>query len=494
MNTPERKGHLRAVDTPSASHAKDLPHDEPRELALLASILVDSRVIEMVLDLVTADEFYDPARQVIFNAMVQIHAAGETVSCASLLSWLKDRGLLARAGGAQAIGRLAMEVPTLGQAAEHARKISLKAKRRAFILDCEGLAQEARGDIGDEADWLDQKTRHLRKHADRLQPSNAISLRKSFDVFFQQLNRIVNNRNGIAGYSTGLQSLDKLTAGWHGGHVTLISGKTSAGKSAFAICQMVNVAAMPQIEVVEVNGRQVDVTVPIGAALFTLEMKHWEASQRILCALSRVNWNLIEIGEVGPTDLQRLAGAADVRSSLPIVIDDDRDLSMNRLEAKIARIQAMFAAMGVRLGLVLIDYFQLMDVRSEADNKNSTKESMYNNAGRRLGKLASKFKAKPKALPIINGQVVDAGYLEPSHVAFGVLVQLNKDGDVRECNALEMHAHNHWLIESPTGEAEGPGATTRAEIRLKKQRGGKKDSVATCYRHDAYSLFSDEER
>ena len=94
---------------------------------------------------------------------------------------------------------------------------------------------------------------------------------------------------------------------------------------------------------------------------------------------------------------------------------------------------------------------------------------------------------------MIDGRVVDAGYLEPSRVAFGVLVQLNNDGNVRECKAVEMHAHNHWLIEAPTDEPDGPGATTREDPAQETAR-REKNALATCFRHDAYTLFTDEER
>lgn len=491
MTNATRKPDLRLV--PKANTPQDLPHDEPRELALLAAILADARALDLVRDLVAKDDFYDAPRGTIFDAMVQLHSSGDAVSRVTVVSWLKDRQLLEQVGGVMAIGRLASEVPVLGHAVDHARRIAMKAKRRAFIMDAEAKAIACRGNIENEAEWLDEATRQLRRHAEVLRPSNAISIRKSMDIFFQRLNRLASVREGVAGYSTGLRELDRLTAGWHGGHVTLVSGETSAGKSAFAIGQARTVASSHQIEVVEVDDAKYDVRVPIGAAIFTLEMEHDEVSQRLCCGAARVNWLLIETGEIGPNDLQMLAGASDELSQLPIYIDDDHDLTMTSFEAKVARIEAMFAAMGVRLGLVLIDYFQLVDVRGEGD-KNANQEQRFNIAARRLKNFASRFKAKPRALPIIDGRVVDAGFLEPSRVAFGVLVQLNNDGNVRECKAVEMHAHNHWLIESPTDEPDGPGATTRAKIRLKKQRGGKKNAVATCFRHDAYTLFTDEER
>ncbi len=490
MSNAAQKTELRIVKTLTP---QELPHDEHREIALLAAVITNARVIDLVRDLVAKEDFYDIARGVIFDAMVQLHSSGDSVSRVSVMSWLKDRDLLGMAGGPAEIGRLATDVPVLGHAIEHARKIRMKSQQRAFILDAEAKAMECRGNIENPTEWLDDATRQLRKHAETLRPSNAISLRKSMDGFFLKLNRLAQVHEGVAGYSTGLRELDKLTAGWHGGHVTLISGETSAGKSAFAIGQAKNVASTHQIEVVEMHDVKVDVRVPIGAAIFTLEMEDEEISQRLCCGAARVNWLLIETGDIGPNDLQMLSGAADELSNLPIYIDDDHDLTMTSFEAKVARIEAMFAEMGVRLGLVLIDYFQLMDVRGEGD-KNSNQEQRYNIAARRLKNFASRFRSRPRALPIVNGQVVRAGYLDPSPVAFGVLVQLNNDGNVRECKAVEMHAHNHWLIEAPTGEPDGPGATTRAAIKLKKQRGGKKNGVATCWRHDAFTLFTDDER
>ena len=93
---------------------------------------------------------------------------------------------------------------------------------------------------------------------------------------------------------------------------------------------------------------------------------------------------------------------------------------------------------------------------------------------------------------MIDGRVVDAGYLEPSRVAFGVLVQLNNDGNVRECKAVEMRAHNHWLIEAPRTNRRSWSNHAR-KIRLRNSAAGK-NALATCFRHDAYTLFTDEER
>jgi replicative DNA helicase len=489
-----RRGKLHAVPQPTFDSNQVPPHDEERELALLGAILTNGQVANLIVDLVKPADFYDGARGLIFDAMMQLRQTGENISRVSVMSWLKDRGTLTHAGGPMAIGRLANEYPVLGDAVEHAKRIALKAKRRAFILECQATAAEGMGDVGDESDWLDQRSKSLRRHAANMVPSNAVSLRKSIDEFFVQLNADTTRRGAVSGYSTGLHELNELTAGWHGGDVTLIGGPTGFGKSAFMGCQAVGVSSSPQIEVVEVNGNNVDCNVPIGVAIFSLEMRRKKLAQRLCCGMARVNYKLLQTGNAHPHDFQKLIGASDHLSNLPIVIDDAPDLTMDMLEAKLARIQAMFAAFGTRLGLVLIDYMQLMDVSGEGQGEKSNREIQFNLAGRRLQKFASTFLARPKALPVVNGVVVDAGYLDPSLVAFGVLVQLNDDGQVRESKALQMHAHGFWLLEPTDEEPQGPGKTTRAKIRIKKQREGDSNVVATCWRHAAYTLYSDEER
>lgn len=487
-----RKTNLRAV-APLPDNNTPLPHDEPRECALLAAVLSNARVLDHVLDLVTPVDFYDPARSLIFDAMIQVRATGEQPSRTAIVSWLKDRGTLTQAGGPMEIARLADETPIIGQAVEHAKRIALKAKLRAFILESQTLALEGKGSIGNEAEWLDKATKKLRKHAEGLVPTNAISLRNSIGEFFQQLNQDIERRGEISGYSTGLKELDELTAGWHGGDITLIGGATGFGKSAFAGCQALNVARGVQKEVIEYNGEQVDCDVPIGVAIFSLEMRHHKLSQRLCCGLARVNYQDIRTGNGSYVDMQKLVGASDMISHLPVFIDDDPVLTMARFEAKVARIEGWFAAMGVRLGLVLLDYMQLVDVRAEGDDK-SNREIQFNLAGRRLQMFASTFKAQPRALPKINGVRVDVGKLDPSLVAFGVLVQLNDDGHVRESKALLQHAHGFWVLEPAAEEPHGPGRTRRAKIRIKKQREGDSNVVATCWHHSAYTLFSDEER
>jgi replicative DNA helicase len=494
MNAPDnRRGKLQVV-RPAFAPDQVPPHDEVREIAMLGAILNNGKALDLIVDLVKPSDFYDGPRGLIFDAMLELRAAGEGISRVAVMSWMKDRGTLTHAGGPMTIAKLTYESPVLGDIVEHAKRIALKAKLRAFILDAQMASVEGMGDVGDIAEWLDRRSKELRRHAANMAPSNAVSIRKSLDEFFVQLNADTSRRGTISGYSTGLRELDELTAGWHGGDVTLIGGPTGFGKSAFMGCQAFGVATSSQIEVVEVNGNNVDCNVPIGVAIFSLEMRRWKLAQRLCCGMARVNYKLLQTGNGGPHDVNALIGASEHLANLPLVIDDSPDLTMDMLEAKVARIQAMFAAIGVRLGLVLIDYIQLMDVSMEGQGEKSNREIQFNLAGRRLQKFASTFTARPKAMPVVNGVVHNAGYLDPSLVAFGVLVQLNDDGHVRESKALGMHAHGFWLLEPTDEEPQGPGKTTRAKIRIKKQREGDSNVVATCWRHAAYTLYSDDER
>lgn len=488
----ERKPELRVVrqaPTPTA----ELPHDEAREKALLGAILSESRVLDLVVDLVTPADFYDQQRALIFDAMIQIRAAGEIISLASVVSWLKDRGTLTAAGGPVNVAQLKELSPVLGQVTEHARRIALKAKRRALIQKCHETIGEAHGDVGDEAEFLDAKAKEFRKFGDNTRASTAVSLRVALDGFFQKLYALSDRQGAISGITTGLKELDALTAGWQGGEITLIGGETGLGKSAFAGCLAINAAESAQREIVDLDGEKTEVVVPTGVVIFSLEMPRWKLAQRVCCGLARVNFKLLEAGNGGPRDVEGLVGASEYLSNLPVIIDDESDLTMSRLEAKLSRIEEAFAARGIRLGLVLIDYFQLMIVDQDT-NKNTNREQQLGKAARRLQQFASRFKARPRAIIQRNGVAVDAGRLEPSLVAFGVLTQLNDEGQVRESKGILQHAQNFWLLESTMAEPDGPGKTTRAPIRIKKQRDGDRNAVAHCWRHASYTLYTDQER
>jgi replicative DNA helicase len=457
-------------------------------------MITDERVVDLVLDIVTREDFYDEKRGLIFTAIVDLRRSGDRVGFASVVSWLKDRGTLEAAGGAGAIAALANTTPSIGHAVSHAKQVALKSKRRGLIAECQIIEAEGFGDVGDEQEFLEQAAKRIRRFAEASLVTTSVSLRTSMDAFFQRLNHLASRRGVISGYPTGLKELDRYTAGLHGSDVVLVGGETGRGKTSFAMCLAINVASAPQIEVVNVGGQPVDVTVPIGVAVFSLEMPHEDLSERMVCAIGRVDLIRLRSGDFDMPDMQRITSSAGILSALPIEIDDDQDLTVSRLEAKVARIEAKFAAEGVRLGLVILDYVQLVDGQAEAE-KGANRERQLSEVGRRIKKLAGRLRARPRAMPLVDGVRLDCGHLEPTRVCFMVLTQLNEDGDARESKALMQHANAFWVLEHSNDSApEGPGKTTPGKIRIKKQRSGPRNVVASCWWHEAFTLYSDEER
>ena len=200
----------------------------------------------------------------------------------TVLSWLKDRKLLEQAGGPMAIGRIATDIPVLGHAVDHARKIAMKAKRRAFIPDAEAKAMECRGNIENEAEWLDEATRGLRKHADA--SDHRMQSRPQVDGCSPKAQSIGQRARRRGGYSTGSKNSIGSRPDGTEGHITLVSGETSAGKSAFTVsgqdrCKLASNRGgrtqRGQARRARANRR----------GDFTLEMEHDEVSQRLCCGI-----------------------------------------------------------------------------------------------------------------------------------------------------------------------------------------------------------------
>lgn len=493
-----RKPELRLVPAPRIDPNRVQPHAPDLERALVASILLDERVIDLVLDLVAREDFYDQALGTIYEAASELRRNCSPVGLVSVTAWLRDRSLLEKVGGAVAIASIAQLAPVIGHAVDHARAIALKSKLRRLIAECQIIDAEAHGDVGDVARYLEHAGRRLHMITDSHVGRSSVGMRESMQSAFRELGIIAQRRGQLSGYPTKLVEVDLQTGGMHGTDVTMLGGETGRGKSALAGCIAVNIASSPQIEQMQIGHQAVDVTVPIGVGWFSLEMPHKQLATRLACALGRVDFNKISTGNWNHDDWDRLAGAASVLSELPIEIDDDSDLTINRLAAKVARMEADFARRGIRLGLVILDYIQLMDGREEAE-KGATRERQLNEIGRQVKKLAGRFLARPHALVQVGDRVEDYGVLEPSGVSWMVLTQLNEEGEIRESKALGMHANNIWILEQPKDTAggprwTGPSKTQLAHIHIKKQRSGPRNVRASVWWHEAYTLFSDEER
>jgi replicative DNA helicase len=280
---------------------------------------------------------------------------------------------------------------------------------------------------------------------------------------FKQLNDAVSRGDRITGSPTGFDRYDRMTAGLHDGDLTIVAARPGMGKTSFVLNVAVNVASPRQRESAtdpnqrwEEPGR--------GVAVFSLEMPREQIANRMVCSEGRVDVSKVRTGFLAPSDWSKLTQAASFLGSLPIWIDDSPGLSILELRAKVRRLQAEFdqpeapGRRAQRIGLVIIDYLQLMKGRDGAQSR----EQEISEISRGLKGLAKELKVPVIALSQLNRAVETRS--EKSKRP-----QLS---DLRESGAIEQDADNICFIYRDDYYNQDSAERAIAELIIAKQRNG----------------------
>jgi replicative DNA helicase len=294
---------------------------------------------------------------------------------------------------------------------------------------------------------------------------------------FEQITAAAERGDRITGISTGYEKLDAKTAGLHDGDLSIIAARPGMGKTSFVLNVAVNVASPRTVSSPgpDQAGHGVERHDPgFGAAVFSLEMPREQLATRMVCSEGRVDVGKLRQGFLQPDDWRRLTEAASYLSTLPLWIDDTPAISLLELRAKVRRIQAEYdrppseGNPGRRIGLVVIDYLQLMKGRDGV----SSREQEISEISRGLKQLAKELKVAVIALSQLNRAV-------ETRTTKDKRPQLS---DLRESGAIEQDADN--IIFIYRDEYYNPETTNHkgiAEIIVAKQRNGPTGKVLTRF-------------
>jgi replicative DNA helicase len=413
------------------------PHALEAERAVLGGILLQNGVIDSVLEIVQPDDFYSEGNARIYEAMLAMHRASTPVDTVTLREYLARSNKLQSVGGDEYLLGLTDTIPTLENIKAHATIIKEKALVRRMITACHGVAAKGYGDYGDATEFLDQAEKAVFDVAQVQTRSTVTPLNQIVLAAFQQISELARAGKRIAGLPTGFTTVDRMTAGMHPGDLIIIAGRPGMGKTSFALNVGVNACHHQRCAVV----------------VFSLEMPKDQLVKRMLCSEARVDASRMRTGQLSRDDWPLLAQAAGMLSDLPVFIDDTPGLTLMELRSKARRI-----AREHKLGLVIIDYLQLM----RSGTKNDSREQEISEISRSLKGLA-----KELGIPII----------ALSQLNRGVESRGNKDkrpqlSDLRESGAIEQDADTIWFVyrdEVYNKETLEQGV---AEIIIGKQRAG----------------------
>jgi replicative DNA helicase len=420
---------------PSLSHLP--PQSIEAEESLFSTILIDNDALLDIVEILTPDDFYKPAHQKIFFAVTDLFAKGEPIDLVTLTNFLRNNRQLDEIGGAAYLAGLIDTVPIAVNPKHYAKIIHDKACLRRLIQKSHEISRrcfEQQGDIDEVINFAESSIFEISE--DKIKPT-FFPLGKIIEFNIDELEERQGNRTLLTGVPSRFTRLDELTAGFQKSDLIILAARPSMGKTAFALNLARNAA--------------VEGNVPV--AVFSLEMSKEQLSMRLLCAESRVDSARLRSGYFSQEDWEKLTDAAGVLSKAPIYIDDSPGLGSLDVRAKARRLK-----MERGLGLIVIDYIQLMHSRIISDRR----DLEISEISRALKALAKELDIPVIALSQLNRKLEERSDKRP---------QLS---DLRESGALEQDADVVIFIyrdEVYNKEETNPHINT-AEIIVAKQRNG----------------------
>jgi len=440
-------------DTGDSSPQLAPPQSLDAEESILSAILFDNEVLHDVIGILQPEDFYRTAHQKIFAATVELYARNEPVDLVTLVNLLREKRQLEEVGGAEFPAKLANSVPLAVNVPHHARIVYEKACLRRLIATSNRIARrcfEERGNAEELLDFAEKEIFEISNQKTR-PPFHPIS--KIIAENFDALEERQNNKELVTGMPTGFTRLDIMTAGLQRSDLVILAARPSMGKTALAL----NVARHAAIN----SGRPV--------AVFSLEMSKEQLSMRMLCAEARVDSQRIRSGQLHIEDWDRLHRAGSTLHEAPIFIDDAPDLSAMEIRAKTRRL-----AKDKGVGLVVIDYIQLMQSRASMERR----DLEISDISRSLKGLAKELEIPILALSQLNRKLEERSDKRP---------QLS---DLRESGALEQDADLVLFIyrDEVYNRDENNPNRGKAELIVAKHRNGPTGMVPLTFLN-AYTRF-----
>jgi replicative DNA helicase len=349
------------------------PYNLEAEESVLGACLLSREAMANVLEVVRADDFYKPAHTEMFNAMLELYGRGEPIDAVTLAEELRRRGTLEPLGGKSYIFTLVQTVPTPSSAVHYAKIVEENALLRRLIDAAHNISEMAYGMPEDVENAIDYSEDLIYKVSQRRDNQDFQPLRELLTENMEVVEKLYERGSSITGLPTGFTELDNITAGFQASNLIVIAARPAMGKSALAVSMAQHVAVEQNTPVV----------------IFSLEMSKMELTQRLMCAEARVDSNQLRRGSLQDSDWPKLSHALGRLAEAPIFIDDTASVSIMEMRAKCRRLKAKYG-----LGLVIVDYLQLMQPASRSRGDNRVQE---------IGDISRSLKilARELELPVI---------------------------------------------------------------------------------------------
>jgi replicative DNA helicase len=429
------------------------PQDSDAEQSVLGSMLISKDAIADVNEVIGGADFYRPAHETIYDAVVDLYGRGEPADPVTVAAELQRRGELQRVGGAPYLHTLSASVPIAANAGYYASIVREKAILRRLVDAGTKIAQLGYAGQGDVDATVDVAQQEIYAIGEKRAQEDYAPLSSIMESTLDEIEAISNRDGSSGGVPTGFADLDELTNGFTGGQMIIVAARPAVGKSTLALdfC------------------RAASVHNNLTSVIFSLEMSKNEITMRLLSAESKVPLNHMRKGEMTEDDWNKLVPKMGQVSSAPMFIDDSPNMTMMEIRAKARRLKQRHD-----LRLIVIDYLQLMT----SGKKVESRQVEVSEFSRQI-----KLLAKELDVPIVAISQLNRGPEQRSD-------KRPMMSDLRESGSIEQDADIVMLLHrEDVYEKESPRAGEADIIVAKHRNGPTRDVVVSFQGH--YSRFVD---
>ncbi len=436
------------------------PQNVDAEKSLIGAVLIDEDVLADVTEILDARDFYDKRHATIYEAMVRLFEHRKPVDLLTLTDALKKKKQLEEVGGTAYLTELTNYVPTAAHAATYAEMVAQAAVRRRLIKASGDIAELGYDDDFNVQELLEKAEAELFSVSDQNIKQDLVSVESILLESFDRLEELHRNKGQLRGVKTGYRDLDNMTAGLQRSDLIILAARPAMGKTTLVTNLAYNVATLNKQAVL----------------FFSLEMSKEQLIDRMLADVSQVDaWN-IRTGNLSDEDFAKLSEASGELAEAPLFIDDTAGLSVLEMRTKARR-----AAHNHPLGLVIVDYLQLMQSSSSRSDGNRVQEVSEISRGLKL--LARELNVPVIALSQLSRSVESREDKRP---------QLS---DLRESGSIEQDADIVMFIHRPGYyEPDNPELEHITNLLIAKHRNGPVGKVDLYFHPERLRFISLDKR
>ncbi|WP_110602538.1 replicative DNA helicase [Salinicola lusitanus] len=433
------------------------PHSLEAEQSVLGGLMLDNSSWDTVSERLVADDFYRHEHRLAFNAMAELAESAHPLDVVTLSEALERRDQLESVGGLAYLAELARNTPSASNIRAYADIVRERATLRKLIQASRQIADSAYSPEGRPPDELVNEAERLVFQISESRPKfgGPIGMSDLLTKAVDRIDELFNMKGQMTGISTGFRDLDDMTSGLQPSDLVIIAGRPSMGKTTFAMNLVEHAVVSSDKPVI----------------VFSMEMPAESLMLRMLSSLGRIDQTRVRTGQLEDEDWPRLTSAVNLLKDRQLFIDDTPALSPNELRSRVRRIAREHG----NVGLVMIDYLQLMQVPGLSENRTAE----ISEISRSLKGVAKEFNCPVVSLSQLNRSLEQRPNKRPVM------------SDLRESGAIEQDADViAFVYRDEVYNSDNPDNKGLAELIIGKQRNGPIGTVHMAF-IGKYTRFED---